>query len=83
MSPQPGRTETCHQCGADLKVCLNCAHYVPRLAHQCKERRAEPVHDKAMANFCEWFEMIRREYQGSGPDAREQAARDTLKKLLG
>jgi hypothetical protein len=64
-------------------VCFNCVHFAERLAHQCKERRAEPVFEKQMANFCEYFEMIRREFKGVGPDAREQKARDTLKKLLG
>lgn len=83
LSAQPGRTEACHQCGADLKVCLNCVHYQPRLAHQCKERRAEPVFDKHMANFCEYFEHARTEFKGAAGDPREQAARDTLKKLLG
>ena len=37
----PGRTECCHQCGADLKVCLNCIHFAPRVAQQCKERGDE------------------------------------------
>ena len=78
----PGRTESCHRCGADLKVCLNCISYEPRMAHQCKDRRADPVAEKHMANFCEYFDFARREWQGKGADAREQAARDNLKKLL-
>jgi len=39
--------------------------------------------EKHMANYCEWFEMVRREYQPGAVDAREQSARDALKKLLG
>ena len=39
----PGRTESCHQCGVDVKVCLNCTHYDTRVAHQCREKRADPV----------------------------------------
>lgn len=80
---QPGRSESCHRCGADLRVCLNCAHYDVRVAHQCRDRRAEPVFDKQAGNYCEWFEMARREFRGTTGDPREQAARDTLKKLLG
>jgi len=53
----PGRGEACHQCGADLKVCLNCIHHDARVAEQCRERRADLVHDKHMANFCEYFDM--------------------------
>jgi hypothetical protein len=37
-----------------------------------------------MANYCEYFEMIRREYQAPSEDvSRESRARETLKKLLG
>jgi hypothetical protein len=36
-----------------------------------------------MANFCEFFDFIRREWKGKGEDKREQSARDQLKKLLG
>ena len=53
------------------------------MAHQCKDRRADPVAEKHMANFCEYFDFIRREWKGKGADAREQSARDNLKKLLG
>ncbi len=83
LAVMPGRSETCHQCGADLRVCLNCAHYDVRAAHQCRERRAEPVMEKHMANFCEWFDFIRRDWKGAAADAREAKARDQLKKLFG
>lgn len=80
----PGRSDTCHQCNADLKVCLNCASYDARAAYQCRDRRADPVADKHLANFCEYFEFIRREWTPkTGADPRAEAARDKLKKLLG
>jgi hypothetical protein len=83
LSGTPGRSETCI-CGADLKVCLNCVSYDPCVAYQCRDRRAEPVTDKQMANYCEYFEMIRREFvPRSEGDSREDQARDTLKKLFG
>lgn len=83
LNRPPGRSETCLQCQADLKVCLNCAHYDLRAAYQCREKRAEPVADKASANFCEYFEFARREFVARGADSREAAAREQLKKLLG
>jgi ribosome-binding protein aMBF1 (putative translation factor) len=84
LTGQPGRGESCHQCGADLKVCLNCVHYDARVAHQCRDQRADPVAEKHVANFCEWFEFVRREWQSQNqPNAREEAARDQLKKLFG
>jgi len=80
----PGRLETCPQCHSDLKVCLNCVSYDLRSAHQCRDRRADPVAEKHMANFCEYFDMVRREFTSSNPElSREAKARDTLKKLLG
>jgi hypothetical protein len=80
----PGRSESC-DCGAELKCCRNCASYDLRAAEQCRDRRAELVHDKVAANFCEWFEMVRREYVAPGNEgrSREDKARDTLKKLFG
>lgn len=80
----PGRLEACPRCGSDLKVCLNCVSYDPRVAHQCRDRRADPVAEKHMANYCEYFDMIRREYTPQAENtSREAKARDTLKKLLG
>ena len=84
LAGNPGRSESCHRCGADLRVCLNCISYDMRAAHQCRDRRADPVHDKHMGNFCEYFDFIRREFVAKGEtNSRENAARDQLKKLLG
>jgi hypothetical protein len=53
------------------------------VAEQCRERRADLVHDKHMANFCEYFDMKKGVWAGQGANKREQEARDRLKKLLG
>jgi hypothetical protein len=72
------------KCRADLRVCLNCQSYDPRVAQQCRERRAEPVLEKASGNFCEYFEFGRREWKPkSETNSREAAAREKLKKLFG
>jgi hypothetical protein len=72
------------KCRADLRVCLNCVSYDARVAQQCRERRAEPVLEKHVGNFCEYFEFIQREWsQKSLENRREEAARERLKKLLG
>lgn len=79
----PGRSETC-LCGADLKACLNCVCYDPSVAYQCRDRRAEPVAEKHLANYCEYFEMARREFvQTAQESPREAQAREALKRLLG
>lgn len=79
----PGRSETCEKCRGDLKVCLNCTHYDPGVAYQCRERRSEPVAEKAAANFCEFFEFVLRDWQPGAVDAREAAARARLRQLFG
>ncbi len=84
ISGLPGRGEVCMKCRADLRVCLNCAFYDPRVAQQCRERRAEPVLEKEVGNFCEYFDFARRVWtpkEVSGK--RAEAAREQLKKLLG
>ena len=80
----PGRSECCPGCNSDLKVCLNCASYDPRVAEHCRERRADLVGEKHLANYCEYFEIVRREFVPPAENtSREGNARDTMKKLFG
>jgi hypothetical protein len=84
LAGQPGRSESCHRCGADLRVCLNCVSYDARAAHQCRDRRAEPVAEKHVGNFCEYFDFARRQWAPkTETNPREEKAREQLKKLFG
>ena len=84
LNGNPGRGETCLQCRADLRCCLNCLYYDPRAAEQCRERRADLVHEKHVVNFCEFFDFAKRAWRGLDfKNVREDAARANLKKLLG
>lgn len=84
ISGNPGRSEACHRCGSDLRVCLNCVSFDKRVAHQCKDRRADPVEEKHVGNFCEFFDFVRRSFAArTEGNSREATARDALKKLLG
>ena len=84
LAGAPGRSETCDHCGSDLKVCLNCVSYDPAVAYQCRDRRADPVTEKHMANYCEYFEFARCEFVPKAQEtSREEKARNALKKLLG
>jgi hypothetical protein len=83
LNGTPGRSETCDKCRADLHACANCAHYDLRSAHQCRERRADPVADKSTANFCEFFEFAVREWAAPGANQREADARERLRRLFG
>jgi hypothetical protein len=63
---------------------LNCVSYDPRVAYQCKDRRADEIAEKHLANYCEWFDLARREYVPPAENkSRESQARESLKKLLG
>lgn len=84
LSGQPGRNESCLRCRSDLRVCLNCVSYDARSAYQCRDRRAEPVAEKHVGNYCEYFEFARRSYVApANENPREASARDALRKLLG
>lgn len=84
LSALPGREESCHKCGADLRVCLNCVSYDARVAHQCRDRRADPEAEKDRGNFCEYFDFIRRDFTPPAASyPREDDARAQLRKLLG
>jgi hypothetical protein len=80
----PGRGEVCMKCRMDLRVCMNCAHYDRNVTHQCRERRAEPVLEKEIGNFCEYFEFALHNWTPKNEiHSRENAAREQLKKLFG
>ena len=67
-----------------MRVCLNCTSYDARAAQQCRDRRAELVHEKHVGNFCEYFELARKSFVAKDDvNPRESAARDQLKKLFG
>jgi len=78
----PGRSETCPECRADLRVCVNCSHYDRHAAYQCRERRAEPVAEKQQANFCEHFDFAKRPHSGPPEETRAELARKALRSLL-
>ena len=86
-SNAPGRRDACEACNTYLRCCRNCVHFDVAVAHQCRERRAEPVDEKDRANYCEYFDFARRNFKKTDPSkgeiSREEAAKDTLRKLLG
>ncbi len=68
-----GRRDTCANCGADARCCLNCTFYEAHAADACREPNAELVQHKDAANFCEFFAPARSAaspVQPAAPDAR-------------
>jgi len=80
LTPPLSRRDECPQCRAELHVCRMCVDFAPQLAKQCREPTAEEVHDKAHANFCDFFKPRSGAYVPRDTSAAEQARRelDTL-----
>ena len=67
-----------------LESLHNCASYDPTVAYKCRDRRADPVEEKHLANYCEWFELAKRVFVAPAEEKfRTDKARDNFKKLLG
>lgn len=74
LLPGPvGRRESCSSCGADVRVCKNCAHYDTSKYNDCNEPNAERVVDKEKANFCDLFRVRSRTSESSSSDAKQSA----------
>jgi hypothetical protein len=50
-----GRSARCAQCGAELRICLNCRFHDVSAYNDCAEPSAERVLEKDRANFCDYF----------------------------
>jgi hypothetical protein len=74
-----GRENTCLTCDRATRCCRNCRNYQRGRPNDCLEPTAEPVADKARANFCEHFDpaFTPAHADAAGdqdPDALRQAA---------
>jgi len=76
------RRDTCPECRVDLRVCLMCTSYDPRVAKQCRDDDAEEVLEKARANFCEFFVPNAAAFS-PGRMSAEQRAQAELDNLFG
>ena len=77
LDGQPGRSESCHGCNEDLRICLNCIFYDAGVAYQCRERRAEPVTEKNRSNFCEYFDFALRDWSAKAQATPVPTRRET------
>lgn len=56
-----GRREECSSCRADVHVCKNCHFYDRNAYNECHETQADVVKEKDRANFCEYFQISKKE----------------------
>ncbi|MBD3377378.1 hypothetical protein GF406_20290 [candidate division KSB1 bacterium] len=75
------RQDTCPKCSAYLRCCLHCKHYDINAHHECRESEATWVHDKEMANFCDYF-VLDEEKKGGSQASRSEQARKKLDELF-
>ena len=73
-----GFRDTCDRCGADLHVCLGCAHHDSGAYNECREPSAERVLDKDRANRCDYFTPGGRASEDAAERARARAEIDRL-----
>jgi len=81
LDGRPGRNDTCPKCASYLHCCLNCRFYDEKAHHQCREPQAEFVHDKALGNFCDYFEAAAQRQKDRSAD-RAAEARKKLEELF-
>lgn len=78
------RGETCKNCGAWLRSCVNCRFYCPGRHNDCAEPQAEYVRDKEAANFCDFFVFKEsKPEESSTVEDKKKSARDAFNKLFG
>ena len=74
------RTTICPGCGKEVKVCKNCDFFAPGNHWDCRETISEPVRDKEMVNFCDFFTLSRGAAKSptDGKQSESRAAFDNL-----
>lgn len=82
------RNTTCPNCGAEVKVCLNCEFYTPGAHWECRESIPEEVRDKDRANFCDYFRLSATPKPnvldaGGKRQAKKDSARSSFDQLFG
>jgi len=78
-----GRRDTCDNCGADLRACVQCRHYDTSYADDCREHQAEPVPDKEKANFCDFYQPAQGGVKETGQAMSKSKAEEEWEKLFG
>jgi hypothetical protein len=75
------RRDACGNCGAEVHACRQCDFYAARIANACREERAESVHDKEKANFCDYFKPKKNPYNATA-SGKTEAARSHAEALF-
>lgn len=63
------RKDECLKCGADVRVCKNCAYYDAKVYNECRENQADPIQEKERSNLCDFFTPS----QGNSNHKKDQA----------
>ena len=82
VAERVGRRDSCPGCEADLRCCLNCVFYDPQVSNACREPNVEPVRDKDVANFCDYFLLGNPAARPTAEPSRAADARARLEALF-
>jgi hypothetical protein len=74
------RRDECRVCGADLRVCLNCAFYDEGRSNQCFEPQAEKVKEKDRSNYCDFFQFKQEGTKASSRETADKLWKDLFRK---
>lgn len=77
-----GRRDTCPNCYADLRCCLNCCYHDPGRQNECMEPFSEQVRDRSGGNFCGFFRFSEGEHAREADVDSARAKLDDLFKTL-
>ena len=81
LEDKVGRQQTCPECSAYLRCCLNCRFYDASAYNECREPQADRVVDKEQGNFCDYFEPTTDNHQQeTAADEAKQALDSLFKK---
>ena len=76
------RLDLCPACSVELHVCRMCGNFDASVPAACTEEDAEEVHEKARANFCEFFSPSAAAFNGAEKRAEDES-RARLSALFG
>ncbi len=84
LEEKVGRQQTCPECNAYLRCCLNCRFYDASAYNECREPQADRIVDKEQGNFCDYFEPAAQvgQQDAAAQVGQQDAAAEEAKRAL-
>jgi len=82
LQVKPTRSDTCEKCGSFIRCCFNCKFYDDSAANSCREPSAVWVADRAIGNFCGYFEILQSDKRRETAEEIKNKVQNDLKNLF-